>query len=241
MTPLEVLEKVDAFYKTSWDHLIIFGSIAALVIGVVVPLLLQFAQFRLFKREEAAVAQAIKAQVEQAKTSLAETHKQELASLRQEISASLDNKVDGALAAVREEHAKELKDVRQRLMKRSERLTGGVFHVQGVLILNLGRSQVHEQHARAALSLLHAAISEAKAEDEENLVRSLGLLSDECLPNIDKQQLDTTYDRIPVMIGKLEEALTSLNKHGRYEAQITSLRLALKAAQSRERPPSPAA
>jgi len=46
---MEVLNKVDAFYATSWSHLIYMMSGATAVVGVLVPMVLQYARGKEFK------------------------------------------------------------------------------------------------------------------------------------------------------------------------------------------------
>lgn len=230
MEPLEVLQKVDAFYRTSWEHLLVFGGIAAFVVGIVVPFFFLLYQRRLFKLEEATVTQNVKAQVEQAKSALAEAYRQELASLRQEIAGTLataDKKMDGALTTLREEHAKELTNLRNVLDKKSAALAGAVFHVQAGWLANT------RQFAAAAFSAFRAAIATANGADEGNLIRSLELLYDTCLPHVNRQQIEETREDVLGMMKTLEEALAPLNKTGRYRDPIGKLRAAMKAAQSR--------
>jgi hypothetical protein len=214
MTPLDVLDKVNAFYATSWQHLLVFGGIAGLVLGVGFPLLFQYYQWRLFKLEEANVAQSVKVQVEQARSSLTETLRQDLAA---------------GLAAAKDEHAADFQKLQKRMEKATAKLTGAVLHVQGAWLASTGRD-----FAEATRSAVKAAIAYANGEDEGNLVRSLNMLCDTCLQGVTKEQLgEGSLEDLQSLVKALEELLGPLNKTGRYQEPLKKLRAAMKAAQSR--------
>jgi hypothetical protein len=64
ITAFDLLAKVDSFYTTSWNHLLIYGSVLFTVIGifvgVVVPVLLQRYNVRVLKLEEQEVISRLK-------------------------------------------------------------------------------------------------------------------------------------------------------------------------------------
>ncbi|MFY3745909.1 hypothetical protein ACOQFB_18495 [Anaeromyxobacter sp. Red801] len=233
MTPIEIFEKVDAFYRTSWDHLLIFGSVLGLVIGLIVPLLLTLYQRRLFKLEESAVTQTVKIQVEQAKSALAEAYKQDLASIRSEMeanAAAITKKVDDALALLRTEHTAEFATMKERLDRDAARLTGAVFHVQGAMLAE------QKSYIGAMDSLLDAALSQARAEDELNLGRTTRVITEDLLPNFTKSLLSGWPGDFVARLERLEEVLSDLDKRGRWQDRIVDLRTAKEQALAREKP-----
>ncbi len=226
MTPLEILEKVNAFYKTAWEHLLIFGAIAGVVIGIVVPVLLQLYQSWQFKRGEKIAEQAIKAQVEQAKSALADAYKQDLKSLRDET----EKRVNDALAALRKEYEQKIVSIGQRLDRAQATIHGAVFHVQGMFLSK------QSEFSAAADSLLDATLALAEGKDELNLGRCLKVLREQCLPNLDRDHLvELEVDGFSQKVKQLEKKLTALSPTGAYTDRIQALRAAIKEAQSRER------
>jgi len=248
-SPFDLLDKVNAFYTTSWQHLLVFGSIVAFVLGIVWPLLLRSYQSRQIKRGEKAVAQAIKTRVDEAKSGLADVYKNDLASLRKDVAeglAAADGKVSNAIAELRrdsaaaldslrellkKEHAKELETLREQLRIESSKLFGAIYHVQGGALYNLASGAAKDLLIKgAAKSYLNAAVAEAQARRELDLEGSLGLLL-RTLPSVDKgfceeHDFQSKFDA-------LEAALKPLNENGRYESSLRRLRAAFRAALSR--------
>lgn len=68
----ELVNKVDAFYNSAWDKLIVFGSIAFAIIGIVVPLVIQWYQKKTLKISEELLKKEIEAQTLKIKTELLE-------------------------------------------------------------------------------------------------------------------------------------------------------------------------
>jgi F0F1-type ATP synthase membrane subunit b/b' len=231
MEALEIVEKVDAFYKTSWEHLLLFGGIAAFVLGVVLPLLHTFYQRRLFKVERTAVDQLIKERIEEVKSSLFEEYQRDLQSARAEITASLaaaTTKVDEAVSALRKEQWKEFAKLRTELNQEARRLRGSINHVQG-------NDQLDRKAFIAAIdSFADAAVHFAECKDELNLGRVLAILEDDCLPHVEKK----LYDEFELAgaIARVATAVEALDQNGRYHDTLRDLREAAKAASVREPP-----
>ena len=49
---IDLVQKVDAFYNSAWNKLIIFGSIAFAIVGILVPVVIQWYQRRTMKLSE---------------------------------------------------------------------------------------------------------------------------------------------------------------------------------------------
>ncbi len=60
---LDVLEKVDAFYNNAWAKLLLFGSILFAIVGIFVPIALQWYQRRTMQMSETHVREKIKAEL----------------------------------------------------------------------------------------------------------------------------------------------------------------------------------
>jgi len=50
--PFILLQQVDAFYQTSWNHLILYTGGAIAIVGVVMPILIQLYQSRVMRMEK---------------------------------------------------------------------------------------------------------------------------------------------------------------------------------------------
>jgi hypothetical protein len=57
---LDVLEKVDTFYNNAWDKLVLFGSILFAVVGVFLPIMIQWYQRRAIRLSEVQLRDRIK-------------------------------------------------------------------------------------------------------------------------------------------------------------------------------------
>lgn len=60
---IDLIEKVDSFYNNAWDKLIIFGSILFGLVGVIVPLVIQYYQKRTLKLSEDALRSNLKTEL----------------------------------------------------------------------------------------------------------------------------------------------------------------------------------
>ena len=57
---IDIIEKVDSFYNNAWNKLILFGSILFVIVGVFVPLVIQWYQKRTLKLSEDALKNNLK-------------------------------------------------------------------------------------------------------------------------------------------------------------------------------------
>ncbi len=60
---IDLIEKVDAFYNNAWDKLIVFGSILFGLVGILVPLFIQFYQKRSMKLSESELKNKLKIEI----------------------------------------------------------------------------------------------------------------------------------------------------------------------------------
>ncbi len=59
---LDILNKVDSFYNSAWDKLIIIGSLAFTIVGIVIPFVIQWYQKKTLKLSEELLKKEIEAQ-----------------------------------------------------------------------------------------------------------------------------------------------------------------------------------
>lgn len=114
MNDLEILEHVDRFYNSAWDKLILVGTIALGIVGVIAPVIIQWYQKRTLKISEENLREALRKEIENSKNQL-----------RQEIEAVVLQK------------SNKVKRVLRRKVKRvygnSE---GGLYYVQANSLLD---------------------------------------------------------------------------------------------------------
>lgn len=93
VTAIEILEKVDAFYNSAWNKLIIAASVLIAVIGIVIPILINWWQSRTLKiREEAIRAEfsiQLKKYKKQIRKEMEERSKKEL----DKLTGKIDRKI----------------------------------------------------------------------------------------------------------------------------------------------------
>lgn len=68
----ELVEKVNSFYDTAWNRLILIGSVSFALIGIVLPLLIQWYQKRSINLSETQLRQNIKDSIKEEKNKLIE-------------------------------------------------------------------------------------------------------------------------------------------------------------------------
>jgi len=66
----DLVNKVDSFYNSAWNKLMIFGSIAFAILGIVVPLVIQWYQKKTLKISEELQKKEIETQILKVKTEL---------------------------------------------------------------------------------------------------------------------------------------------------------------------------
>lgn len=60
---IDIINKVDSFYNNAWDKLIIIGSVAFAIVGIVVPLVIQWYQKKTLKLSEELLKKEMEAQI----------------------------------------------------------------------------------------------------------------------------------------------------------------------------------
>lgn len=60
---IDLIEKIDSFYNNAWNKLILFGSILFAIVGVLVPIVIQWYQKRTLKLSEESIKRKLKDEV----------------------------------------------------------------------------------------------------------------------------------------------------------------------------------
>jgi len=177
---LTVLQNVGQFYETSWNHLLVCGSVAVAIVGVVVPVLLQIYQTRTMRHEREEIRGAIASQVTA-----------EMRVGMEKESALLAEKIAAATKSLEERLARDRAELEQKSRKTQEELqmgiqktTGRVFGVQANTLINQHR------YKAAAESIVLAMDYLRRGDDRINLRRQLVSLTETCLPTMTKTECE---------------------------------------------------
>ena len=205
---LEILEKVNAFYSASFDQLliIVFGVIG--FVGVILPLFITYYQSRQINIEKNALENYMK-----------NLMSIELGKEKEILNTALEeNKLE--LSKALEKNKEELKE-------QIQSARGGAFLIQANAEYDKGNFN------SSIKSCIFAISSFIKANDENNLQRTLENLVEKNLPFSDKNIIN----EIPGIEEKCNlicEKLSSLNENGRYTGEIERLKSAIKRTLERE-------
>ncbi len=90
---LDIIYRIDQLYDTAWNHLIVLITVLTLFIGVIIPLLIQWAQRRFFKLEAQSIENELRSHVDlNIKSKLEKEIEEKFETLDQRINTELDKK-----------------------------------------------------------------------------------------------------------------------------------------------------
>ena len=116
LNPIEILEKVDLFYNNAWNKLIIFTTILLTIVGVVIPIIINWWQNRNLKLREKALKEDLK-----------DFFNDELSKLKKEMETS-----------IKEQFKEEIGKSKENQEEIKNSLQGTFFHLQA----NIDRKSV---------------------------------------------------------------------------------------------------
>lgn len=236
MTPEQILDKANAFYANSWSHLVTLVGIATFFLGLVIPILYGLLQRWVVRVEKADLQRELKDQIADFKRETTEAHKVSLDAIRSASEAgtvAAEKRIDDAIAEVRKEHATELKTLREKLQKAFAKSEGEIARLQGASFLLIGESSHDSKYTIAAESFLRSARAFATGEDERDLCVALAVVTEQCLPRINRALLGARAENIEKLIASLAEAIKPLDKNGRYVQPLERLRTEWNSAKGR--------
>jgi len=210
---LEILEKVNAFYSTSFEQLlvVVFGAIG--LVGVIIPLLITYYQSRQFNIEK----KSLENYIDSMKLDL-------MTSVKEEVTTELEKEkklLNRALEENKEELSKSLESNKAELKKQINIAKGGAFLIQA-------NNQHDKNNFEDAIeSSLDAIDNFIEAKDENNLQRVLRSLTETLLPKVNKNIL-ISYPDSEERIKYICKNLSELNDNGRYIDSVKDLKLTLK-------------
>ncbi|WP_160061820.1 hypothetical protein [Psychromonas sp. L1A2] len=195
---LKILETVNNFYSQSFGHLITITVAVLAFSGIILPILVTIYQKRLFKLEHEVI-----------ENSLIEKMKAELEIAVKEIKAEYDEK-EKILKS-------KLSEMEDELNRKFDNAKGGICHVQGC-------SNFDQQRWFSAFeSFVNASIFFIKGKDNLNLRRVTNMINENCLPNLNANDIEHNIDTFNCFEKFLEDFAT-YDSDDVFTDQINSLR-----------------
>jgi hypothetical protein len=215
MDTLQIIDKINGFYSTSFSQLITITIAILGFSGIVLPIIIQFMQNRTFRIEQkflqVQIDQEIKLATAELKTEISNLFTKEKETIQAQLKAelsllktSMENKFNVAQA--------------------------GTFFIQAV------NKNEKKQFAVAARDYAFAAEMFLKGLDDLNGQRAIKGLIEVALPKIDS----SSFDSEPQLGSSIEDLLKLLgerNDNNRFQDTITSIKTGV--SQAKKRNPTP--
>jgi len=218
-----VLEWVDHFYATSWSHLLVCLGVMGAIVGVVVPLWIQYHQNRTMRLEREEIRAAIVGQVtEEMRVGL----EKESALLAEKIAAETRS-LEEKLARDRAELEEKSRKMEGALRRGIARASGNVFGVQANMLVE------QKSYESAAESILDAIGYMIEADDRVNLRRQLVSLTQTCLPTMTKAQCEEMDTGAAEAFDKMMTQISKWDTKNDFKDAVSEARRAYKAAMER--------
>jgi len=210
---LEIINKLDAFYNNAWNHLLIFVTILVTLVGVVIPLGIQWYQRKTFKLDEERLHTTIRTEVEKA---------------RADLKAKLSEQIESEKEKLQEELRRLTKDIAVNI----HQVRGGVFMDQGA-----NQLLTHKDFTTAFISYISAIESFVLGNDHLNLRRALNTVVQNVLPKLSKEELERSKEPLSEDFEKALEMVKNKDVENAYGDLIKSLRYEWRKVQDRKQGP----
>jgi cell division protein YceG involved in septum cleavage len=208
LQPLEILKYVNEFYSDSFINLItLFGILCGLV-GVVIPILFWVVQKRFFKAENQEIKNTI--------------HKE----LREEYNLEI-KKISEEYKEKESVYEKRIFEIEKELTKKIEKVSAGVYYIQGNMILS------QSGYVLAFTSYLKAGKKDISCNNDQNLNQVIKRITRFCLPNIKQVDLKNADEDLLNNYNAFLKELTQYDTNGRYSDDIKLIKSEYKQAQKR--------
>ena len=214
---IDIIQKVDAFYNSSWIHLMYIVVIMFGMVGIVVPLFIQWIQTKTLKKEKEEIKATLASEINiklkdqidlesNNQKEIIQSHFKEHETKIEQLTEMLKNELKSNIEKTRLDFEKKINDV-----------FGGVFHVQGNMLI------AREMYKDATDSFIIAGIYYCQCETEENLVRTIASLKNSCIPRLNKKLIedDPLFQK---QFDKLIKKINDINRGGRYTDDINQLK-----------------
>lgn len=219
---LTVLQYVDHFYATSWSHLIIFVTLAVGVVGVLIPILIQWYQGWTMRHEREDIRSAIVGQVS---AEVCDRMGKERVLLEEKMGAATKS-LEDRLARDRAELEEGVRKMEANLREKIAGTLGYVWHVQTNVLVN------EKKYGAAFQSGIAGLNKYIDGEDHVNLRRLLKMISNDCLPRMTKADFDEMQEEKEAFHGFMLR-IKKWDVKGNFKDAVDEGKRAFKAASER--------
>jgi hypothetical protein len=211
MDAIQILEKVNSFYSNSFNQLIII-TIAILGFGgVILPIIMQFYQSRIYKAEQKSIQSFIAS---------------ELAKGLEELKKEYTNLFEIEKNKIQDQLKENKSAIEEYINKEIANANAGVYFVQGTTTVSTKRfSSAIRCYADAAELFL-------KGGDERNALLALDNMM-KCMPELNKENYEEDL-AINKSISTLLERMESKDTTGRYTDYMIKIRTEFEKAKKKE-------
>jgi hypothetical protein len=214
MTPVEIVDKVNAFYSGAFTQLITLTLAVLAFAGVILPILIQMIQSRTFRTEQ----KSLEARIDE-----------RLTAVKSKLADEVETKFQSEKANFEKIIADKMSVVDGKLKELAANTRGGTLFVQARFEASQRRFDL------AGSCFASAADCLLQGNDEKNAQRAIRQLVEECLPELNKAAFENVED-FEEATQQLIKTLEGKNEHDRYEDTIGSIRRELSNAKLREPP-----
>lgn len=212
MDTLQLLDKVHGFYTDSFTLLMTLTVTILVIIGGIMPFILQAIQARNFRSEKESLESRIKVEIQNAKI---------------EMQSDLDQNFAVEKSTIRDLLKNESLLIKQLMEEQNAVLEGGIFFVQASIFCR------ENNFAMAGSDFAQAADLCFKGNNELNGQRALRRFIKECLPKLQSSD----FDNIPTLqeaVNRLLERLKGKNKNSRFSDDILIINMGMIDAKKRK-------
>lgn len=212
LTPLQLLERINAFYDSAWTKLVVAGTLLVVIAGFGVPVLLQWYQRKEAERREKQIVKELEDKSEQIRKDIAK-----------EIMEEIRNNLTKQFDEERKKTEKTLQDFKSEMKKQADDIQGMIFHVQCY------SSEALKDYKDTFIAGVTAIGYYVRSKGELNLGRVLSMVKD-CLKNLSAPEID---EDITEYFQNLLSSLETVNETGRYTDEIKTLKEMFEQAKKR--------
>lgn len=202
MDTLQLIDKVHSYYSDSFTQLMYLTVSILVIIGVIMPFVLQSLQARSFRSEKDSLESLIKGEIQNARIEMKSVIEKMFTKKKEDMQQLLDEKI---------------KAMKQLMEEEVDTAKGGIFFLQGQKLIE------KEDYSLAARDMAFAATLYFPGKEDSNGQRALDIFLNDCLPNV----VSSDFEEIPDfdnIINDLLDKIEEKNKNHRFDDDRDSIK-----------------